>query len=71
MTKELLKIKSVKWRDSKMYLTQCEMQDFTPEIIDSVGYVIQETKDNITLAGDLIDDEFRRVIVIPKENIII
>jgi superfamily I DNA and RNA helicase len=65
-----MKIKSIKWRDSKMYITQCEMQDFTPEIIESVGYVIQEDKTKIVLAGDLINSEFRRVIVIPKENII-
>jgi len=65
-----MKTKRIKWRDSRMYITQCEMQDFEPEVITSIGFVIQENDNQITLAGDLIEDEFRRVIVIPKENII-
>lgn len=53
-----------------MYITQEPMQDFSVCVIESVGFVIQEDKEKIVLAGDLVDDEFRRVIVIPKENII-
>lgn len=39
-------------------------------VITSVGFVIEETKEHIVLAGDLLDDDVRRAIVIPKENII-
>ena len=53
-----------------MYITQEPMQDFSVCVIESVGFVIQEDKHKIVLAGDLVDDEYRRVIVIPKENIV-
>lgn len=65
-----MKIRKIKWRDSRMYIVQEPMQDFSVCVIESVGFVIKETKDIIVLAGDLVDDEFRRVIVIPKENIV-
>jgi len=64
------KVKKIKWRDSRMYMVQEPQQDFEVCVIESVGFVIQEDKTKIVLAGDLVDGEFRRVIVIPKENII-
>ena len=65
-----MKIKKVKWRDSKLYITQVGDEDFTPCIIESVGFVLEEDKNKIVLVGDLVDDEYRRVIVIPRENIL-
>ena len=65
------KTKIIKWRDSQMYITQCP-KDEGWEIpkITSVGFVIYEDKEKIVLAGDLLDEDIRRAIVIPKENII-
>lgn len=40
------------------------------KVLTSIGFVIQEDKKQITLAGDLLDEDCRRVIVIPKENIV-
>lgn len=65
------KIREVRWRDSRMYIHQ-EHKDEPWEVcvISSVGYVIEETKEHIVLAGDLLDEDVRRAIVIPKENIV-
>ena len=65
-----MKIKKVKWRDSRIYIPQIPEIDYDVSIVETVGFVIKEDKDKIVLAGDLIEDEFRRVIVIPRENII-
>lgn len=66
-----MKSKTIKWRDSNIYLTQCGRDDdFKTAIITSIGFVIQEDKKQIVLAGDLVGEDVRRVIVIPKENII-
>lgn len=66
-----MKIQKIKWRDSRMYITQTDRDtDYQPCIIESIGYVVENTKDHITLAGDLVDDDYRRVLVIPKENIL-
>ena len=64
-------IKEIKWRDSQMHILQ-ESRDTKWEIaiINSVGYVIEKTKTHIVLAGDVLGDDVRRVIVIPIENII-
>lgn len=66
------KLKSIKWRDSRMYITQCNKDDkFDVSVIISCGFVVKEDKKSIVLAGDVIDDgDIRRVIIIPKENII-
>lgn len=54
-----------------MYITQAERDnDWEVCVIESVGFVIEETKDYIVLAGDLLDEDVRRAIVIPKENIV-
>ena len=66
-----MKLKRIKWRDSRMYIQQCEIDShFDVCVIESVGFLIKEDKKNIILAGDLVDGDVRRVIVIPKENII-
>lgn len=66
------RLRQVFWRDSRMYITQISREeDFKIAEICSVGYLVKETKDSIVLAGDVLDDgEIRRVIIIPKENII-
>lgn len=66
-----MKVKKVKWRDSRMYITQCgKDEEWGVEIMTSVGFVVEETKNHIVLAGDLVGEELRRVIVIPRENIV-
>lgn len=64
---------TVKWRDSRLYITQ-EAGDSEWEActIISTGFVIEENESVLVLAGDLVDGgDVRRVIVIPKENIIL
>lgn len=46
------------------------MQDFTVCEIETTGFLIQEDKTKLVLCQDLIDEDYRGVIVIPKENII-
>lgn len=55
-----------------MYMTQQHKDDkFDVSVICSVGYVVSEDKKQIVLAGDVLDGgDIRRVIVIPKENIV-
>ena len=54
-----------------MYLTQCERDDdFEIAYITSIGEVISEDEEKIVLAGDVLDDDVRRVIAIPRENIV-
>ena len=66
-----MKIKTIKWRDSKMYIYQEPTDtDWSVCEITSIGFVLEEDKEKIVLAGDIVGDEVRRVIVIPKENII-
>jgi hypothetical protein len=66
-----MKPKVITWRDSTMHITQ-ETRDtkWEVQIITSVGFVIYEDKKIIVLAGDTLGEDVRRVIVIPKENII-
>jgi hypothetical protein len=66
-----MEIKTVVWRDSNMYLTQCSKDDdFDIETITSIGFVVKETDALICLAGDALGNDVRRVICIPKENIV-
>jgi len=66
-----MEVKTVKWRDSRMYITQSSLEEIEGVCeITSVGFVVDERTDCIVLAGDLVDGEYRRVLVIPKENII-
>jgi hypothetical protein len=54
-----------------MYITQSSLEEIEGVCeITSVGFVVDERTDCIVLAGDLVDGEYRRVLVIPKENII-
>ena len=66
-----MKTRTIKWRDSRMYITQVSKEHIEDVcIIESVGFLIEEDDTKIVLAGDIVDDEYRRVIVIPKENIL-
>ena len=67
-------IVEIVWRDSCMYLTQCNKSEpLNIEEITSTGFFIKEDDEKIVIAGDLLNSdsgELRRVISIPKENII-
>ena len=67
-----MKVITVRWRDSRLWIKQEHPDDITDGVcvIDSVGYLVREKKDHIILAGDLIDDCWRRAITIPRENIV-
>jgi len=69
------KIVSIDWRDSNMYITQCNLKDdLDISIITSIGKVIACDATKLVIAGDIVGDEIngeiRRVIAIPIENII-
>ena len=65
------KLRIVEWRDSQIYATQGERDDdYQIATITSVGFLISEDEEKIVLAGDSLGDDVRRVIAIPKENII-
>ncbi len=54
-----------------MYILQCERDaDFGYAIIESIGFLIHEDTKKYVIAGDLVDQDVRRAIVIPKENVI-
>jgi len=67
-----MKIKKVKWRDSQIYSYEEKINEKrSVAIIESVGFVIEDTKDYIILTRDYLNEEtVRGTIVIPKENII-
>lgn len=64
------------WRDSNIYMQQCDQSEsFEVEEIETVGMVVKDFfpkfSDSLILAADLVgEDDARRVIVIPKENIL-
>lgn len=66
----MAKVITIKWRDSNLYITQTSKEDLEVATIESTGFVIEETEDRLILAGDLVNGEYRRVLVIPRENII-
>lgn len=69
--KSIGKIVSVKWRDSTMYITQVpDDEPFDITIITSIGKLVQCDAVKVVLAGDILGDDYRRVITIPVENII-
>ena len=62
----------VKWRDSCILHDQQFIDaDFSVAIMESVGFLLQEDDTKIVLAGELLESGYaRRIIVIPKENIV-
>ena len=65
------KIAIVEWIDSSLQNTQVGRSDYpSPELITSVGFIVQKTKEHITLArDDMKEDEVRCLICIPTECI--
>lgn len=65
------KIVKITWRDSHRYMYQMEdTLDCEVTIIESVGFLTYKDKNKVIIAQDLIDEDLRGVLVIPKENII-
>lgn len=65
------KIVYVKWSDSNIYHDQYSKdKSFEFAIVESIGFLVDDKKDCIVIAGDSIDTDIRRVIAIPKVNII-
>jgi hypothetical protein len=66
-------METITWRDSRLYIQQ-ENNDGMWDVceIESIGFIIFEDKKCVALAGDMLDskEKVRRVLVIPKENII-
>lgn len=59
------------WRDSRRYTYQMETSErFDVCEIETVGFLVKEDKKQYVLCQDLIDDDVRGVIVIPKENVV-
>lgn len=65
-------IVKIKWRDSNLYLTQGHKNDdYQIATILSIGELIDIDDEKIVIAGDIVNgNEVRRVVVIPVENII-
>lgn len=66
-----MKVLKIIWRDSSMYHVQGDSNyPFEVSVFESVGFLLKENKDSFVIARDIIGDESRSVIIIPKENII-
>lgn len=68
-----MKITEIKWWDSQMYLYQQSLGDtFEPITITSVGYLLANDSkhESYTLVGDWLGTDGRRILTIPKENVI-
>lgn len=64
-----MEIKTIKYIDSNMIHEQTD-EIAKPVVNIAVGFVIEETKDHITLAAELVEKEYRRQLSIPKVAII-
>lgn len=62
-------VRLVTWIDSSLQNGQVDRSEYpAPELIRSVGFVVEETDAFLTLArDDMKDDEFRGLLCIPKE----
>lgn len=62
------KIHTLKWLDSSLQEHQVDKHNFPkPTIINTVGFIIDETSDYITLARDNMGGgDYRGLICIPK-----
>lgn len=66
-----MKILKITWRDSHRYTYQMDREEPVEyAIIETVGWFVSEDKEQIVLAQDIIGEDIRGVIVIPKENIV-
>lgn len=61
----------VTWRDSSIYSQQGKAEGTKVCIIKTSGFLVSQDKDCVKIARDKMnDDEWRGLIVIPRENII-
>ena len=62
----------VTWRDSNIYSQQGVADGTKVAIIKTSGFLVSQDKDCVKIARDKIEElnEWRALIVIPKENII-
>lgn len=59
------------WRDSKIYYGQTNSEDkYECCVIKTCGFFLGYSETSILIARDLVDDDERGVIAIPKENVI-
>lgn len=66
-----MKIVVVNWRDSNFYIEQCSKDsEFEFCTIKTVGFLVYADSDKLVLAQDIIEEDLRRVVVIPRENVI-
>lgn len=42
----------------------------TPSEIESVGFLLEENEDHVTICRDIVDGEYRGQLSIPRENIL-
>ncbi len=64
-------IVKILWRDSAMYNSQGDSDyPFEVSLFTSIGFILRENKDSIVIARDIIRDESRGVLIIPRENIV-
>lgn len=68
---EKREVRVVSWIDSSLQNAQVGKEDYpAPELIQSVGWVVEDTSEHVTLArDDMKDDEFRGLLCIPRECI--
>ena len=61
-------VREVRWTDSSLQNVQVDRDDFPrPEVIVSVGYVVEETDEYVTLArDDMGNGDYRGLLCIPK-----
>lgn len=65
-----MKIVRVTWRDSHRYMYQMHpTEEVSVTVIESCGYLVSQNKKQIVLCQDVIGDDIRGVIVIPRENV--
>lgn len=64
-------VKVIDWIDSSLQNVQVGKEDYPkPEIITSVGFLVEETDQYVTIArDDMRDDEYRGLLCIPRECI--
>ena len=69
-----MKVALVTWKDSAMTFTYTYSQEEAMELrlinCRTVGFVVQETPEFITLAASCMDKDYRHLNVIPKSGII-
>ena len=67
-----VKIVRVKWRDSCILHDQQRIDaDFDIAMMESIGFLLRQDDTKIVLAGEILENgHARRIIVIPKENIV-